>query len=66
MAISSGFIKAHGLVRNLPVMAVVQTVAYYLFLLVFTVYIVGDKVSLIRSVVGIGLMVAGIWVIRSQ
>jgi len=34
---------------------------YYFFMVVFTIFIVGEKLSVGRAVVGFSLMAAGIW-----
>lgn len=49
-ALGASFTRAHETVKNLPLLAAGQSFVYYLFLLVFSVLLVGDKVSFPRAV----------------
>lgn len=64
IALATAFIRANGVIKNLPLMAAAQSFIYYLFILAFTILIVGEKVSIGRAVIGFGLMAAGVWVLK--
>lgn len=65
VSLGAGFTRAHGAVKNLPLLAAGQSFAYYLFLLLFAVFLLGDRVSLPRVLAGFALMAAGIYLLRS-
>jgi len=50
-----GFVKAHRVLKNLPLLAAGQTFMYYLFLLAFSIFLAGDRVSVARAVVWDGV-----------
>lgn len=64
VALGAAFIRANEVVKNLPLLAATQSFIYYLFLLAFSILLVGEKVSVGRAFVGFGLMAAGVWVLK--
>lgn len=64
IALATAFIRANGVVKNLPMLAAAQSFIYYLFILAFSILIIGEKISIGRAVVGFGLMAAGVWVLK--
>lgn len=63
-ALALGYARAHAFWQNLTAAVAGQTLIYYLFLLLFSIVILGDKVSLARSLIGIGFIVAGIYILK--
>lgn len=63
--LGAGFTRAHGVVKNLPLLAAGQSLAYYLFLFLFTVLLLGDNISLLRVLAGFALMAAGVYLLKS-
>mgnify|MGYP000961127246 CR=1 FL=1 len=59
-----GFLLAHKILKNLPLVAAMQSVAYYLFLLVFALLILGDKISIPRTLLGFALLGLGIFILK--
>ncbi|HUW63243.1 MAG TPA: hypothetical protein VMW83_00870 [Spirochaetia bacterium] len=57
--LGGGFVKAHTLLRNLPLVAAGQSFVYNVLLLVFSVLILGDRIPLGRSLAGFLLIAAG-------
>lgn len=64
LALGTAFVRAHVIMKNLPFLVALQTFIYYLFLLAFSVLLVGEKVSIARALLGFTLMVLGIWVLK--
>lgn len=64
IALATAFIRANGVLKNLPLLAAAQSFIYYMFILAFSILLVGEKVSLGRAVAGFGLMAAGIWMLK--
>lgn len=64
VALGVAFIRANGVVKNLPLLVAAQSFIYYLFLLAFSVLLIGEKISIGRAVVGFGLMAVGVWVLK--
>jgi len=64
VALATAFIRANEVVKNLPLVAAVQSFMYYIFIVVFTIFLVGEKVPVGRAVAGFGLMAAGIWMLK--
>ena len=63
--LSMGFGLGHGVVKNVPAVVALQTVIYYAFLIFFSYYLVGDKISFVKAAAGVTLLAAGIWVLKS-
>jgi uncharacterized membrane protein len=57
--LGGGFVKAHTLVKNLPLVAAGQSLVYNVLLLVFSVLVLGDRLPLARSLAGFLLIAAG-------
>jgi hypothetical protein len=53
------FVKAHGALKNLPLLAAGQTFTYYSFLLAFSVFLLGERVSVVKTVAGMALIAVG-------
>jgi hypothetical protein len=64
VALATAFIRANEVVKNLPLVAAVQSFIYYFFIVVFTIFLVGEKIPISRAVVGFSLMAAGIWILK--
>ncbi len=64
LALGTAFVRAHVVLKNLPFLVALQTFIYYLFLLVFSVLLVGEKISVARALLGFSLMVLGIWILK--
>ncbi len=64
IALATAFIRANGILKNLPMLAATQSFIYYSFIVAFSILLVGEKVSIGRAVVGFGLMAAGVWVLK--
>ncbi len=64
IALATAFIRANEVVKNLPLVAAAQSFTYYFFIVVFTIFLVGEKLSVGRAVVGFSLMAAGIWILK--
>lgn len=58
------FVRAHQTVKNLPLLVSFQSVAYYICLLVLSIIVLGDKVSVPRVLAGFALMGAGIFMLK--
>ncbi len=64
IALATAFIKANGVFKNLPLLAAAQSFIYYMFIVAFSILLVGEKISPGRAVAGFGLVAAGIWVLK--
>ena len=58
--LGAAFIKAHALVRNLPLAVAGQSFVYNILLLVFSLLILGDRLPVGRSVAGFLLIAGGV------
>lgn len=63
--LSMGFGKGHAVLQNVAAVVAFQTVIYYGFLVLFSYFLLGDKITLVKAIAGISLMAAGIWVLKS-
>ncbi|HHW41363.1 MAG TPA: hypothetical protein GXX19_09505 [Syntrophomonadaceae bacterium] len=59
-----GFVRAHQVLKNLPLLAAAQSFAYYLFLLICSIVIIGDRVPVARALAGFALLAAGVFVLK--
>jgi len=64
-SLGMAFIKGHRVVKNLPLLIASQSFIYYIFILLFTLYLLGDKVSTIRVVAAFSLMAFSVWLLKS-
>ena len=64
VALGTAFIKANEIINNMPLVAAMQTFIYYIFIVLFTVFFLGDKVSLSRALAGFSLIAAGIFLLK--
>ncbi len=64
VALGVAFIRANEVVKNLPLLVAAQSFIYYLFILAFSILLIGEKISIGRAVVGFGLMAVGVWVLK--
>ncbi|NLI12619.1 hypothetical protein [Pelotomaculum propionicicum] len=64
IALATAFIRANSLLKNLPLLAAAQSFFYYMFVVGFSILIVGEKISLGRAALGFGMMAAGVWVLK--
>lgn len=65
ISLGMAFIKGNEVVKNLPMLVASQTFIYYIFILLFTIFLLGDKVSIPRALIAFGLMVVAIWLLKS-
>ncbi|MFZ5943208.1 MAG: hypothetical protein ACOYVD_03805 [Bacillota bacterium] len=65
ISLGIGFTKGHQLFNNLPLMIASQTFIYYMFILAFSIYLLGDDVSIIKVVIAFILIAFSIWLIKS-
>jgi len=65
VSLGMAFIKGHLVVKNLPLLIASQTFIYYIFILLFTIILLGDKVSIPRALVAFILMTVSIWLLKS-
>lgn len=63
--IGLGINKGHLVFHNLPLLVAGQTLAYYLFLTTFSALILGNKLSLPKTALAIGLIIAGIYLLKN-
>ena len=64
VALGTAFIKANGIINNMPLVAAMQTFIYYIFLVLFAIFFLGDMISLSRALAGFGLIAAGIFLLK--
>lgn len=65
VSLGMAFIKGNDVVKNLPMLIAFQTFIYYIFILLFTLYLLGDKVSVPRAIFAFCLMAVSIWLLKS-
>jgi uncharacterized membrane protein len=65
ISLGMGFLKGHEIIKNLPLILAVQTFIYYVMVMIFSVLILGDKLSYSRVFLGYLFMIFGIWLIKS-
>jgi hypothetical protein len=64
IALATAFIRGNAVLKNLPLLAAAQSFIYYMFIVAFSIILVGEKVSLGRAVAGFGLIAAGVLVLK--
>lgn len=62
--LSYGFAQAHKTMQNLPAAIAGQTLIYFLCVLGVSIWLLHDKISLVHSIIGILLIVSGIYIIK--
>ncbi len=62
--LSYGFAQAHNAIKNLPAAIAGQTLIYFLCILGVSLWLLNDKISIIHSIIGILLIVSGIYVLK--
>lgn len=60
-----GINKGHDLFGNLPLMVASQGLVYNLCILVFSILILGDKVSVGKALIAFALISTGIYILKS-
>ncbi|NLT94667.1 MAG: hypothetical protein GXW85_03895 [Clostridia bacterium] len=65
LSLGMAFIKGNDAVKNLPMLIASQTFIYYIFILLFTIYLLGDKVSVPKALLAFCLMAISIWLLKS-
>ncbi len=63
-ALGMSFVQAHQTVKNLPLLVAAQTFIYYLCLFVYSWFGLGDRIPPVRALLGLGLLVTGVFVLR--
>lgn len=64
-ALGLAFVRAHGAVKNLPFLVESQSFIYYMFMVAFSVLLVGDKITAGRAVAGFALIAAGVYLLKA-
>lgn len=64
-AMGLAFVRAHGTVKNLPLLVAGQSFIYYIFVVAFLVLLVGDKITVGRAVAGFALIAAGVYLLKA-
>lgn len=64
IALATAFIRANGVLKNLPLLAAAQSFIYYMFIVAFSIFLIGEEISPGRALAGFGLMAAGVWVLK--
>lgn len=65
LSLGIGFIKGHQVFKNFPFLLAGQTFIYYLMILLFSVTILGDKISIIKAIIAYLFIITGIWILKS-
>ncbi len=65
ISLGMGFIRGHEITKNLPLILAVQTFLYYIMILIFSIFILGDKISYSKVFLGYLFIIMGIWLIKS-
>jgi len=65
VSLGMAFIKGHQVVKNLPLLIASQTFIYYIFILLFTISLLGDKVAVPKALLAFVLMAVSIWLLKS-
>jgi uncharacterized membrane protein len=63
--IGLGLNKGHAIFHNLPLLIAVQTFVYYLMIALFSVYILGNKLSVPRTAIAFSLIIFAIYLLKS-
>jgi len=63
-ALGMSFVQAHQTVKNLPLLVAAQTFIYYLSLFVYSWFGLGDRIPPVRALLGLGLLVTGVFVLH--
>ncbi len=63
-ALGMSFVQAHQTVKNLPLLVAAQTFVYYLSLILYSWFGLGDRIPPVRVLLGLGLLVTGVFVLR--
>lgn len=63
-ALGMAFIKGHEFIANLPLINAVQTFIYYLLLLFFSVWILGDEIDIGRATLAFLLIAIAVWLLK--
>lgn len=64
LSLGVAFTRGHQILKNLPLLVAMQSFTYYLFLLLFAVVIIHDRVPAGRAVLGFLLLAAGVYVLK--
>lgn len=64
-ALGMSFVQAHQTVKNLPLLVAAQTFVYYLSLFIYSWLGLGDRIPPVRALLGLGLIAAGVYALRS-
>ena len=60
-----GINKGHELTNNLPLMVATQGLFYNMVILLLSIVILGDKVSVVKALVAFALISSGIYLLKS-
>jgi hypothetical protein len=63
-SLGMSFVLAHQTVRNLPLLVAAQTFVYYLGLIFYAWFGLGDRVAPVRALLGLGLILMGVYVLK--
>lgn len=60
-----GINKGHELTQNLPLMVASQGMVYNLAILLFSIIILGDKVSVVKTIIAFVFISTGLYILKS-
>ncbi len=60
-----GINKGHELTGNLPLLVASQGMFYNLAILVFSIFILGDKASVVKTLIAFALISSGLYILKS-
>ena len=62
--IGVGINKGHVLLKNLPFLVVIQTSVYYVMVTIFSIYILGNQLSVPKTVLAFLLILCGVYLLQ--
>ncbi|HHY06882.1 MAG TPA: hypothetical protein GX532_07920 [Clostridia bacterium] len=65
VCIGTGINKGHALYGNLPLLIAIQTAVYYLMITLFSLYLLGDKISVPKTALASVLIITAIYLLKS-
>jgi hypothetical protein len=62
--IGLGINKGHVIIKNLPLLIAIQTLIYYVMITVLSIYILGNNISVPKTVVAFMLIIIGVYLLQ--
>lgn len=62
--IGVGINKGHVIFKNLPLLVAIQTLVYYVMITIFSIYILGNHLSVPKTVVAFMLILTGVYLLQ--